>query len=86
MKEKKFPRFLLASNFRIEPVQEYIICTRPPHFIAEITKIDLKKKISKGNLKVEILEFWDSPDMEPHRLEGLKKRMIDWYIAQKTKP
>ena len=86
MKKTKFPRFLLATNIRVKPVEEYIIYTRKPRFIAEVIKKVPELGMRKGNLEVEILEFWDTVDMEKLNLEWLKKRMIHWYVAQKTKP
>ena len=63
------PKFLITENENTI----FIIHAQKPRMICKLIQVNGQPK------NVEVVEFWDD-EPEPKRLDGLLKRMFEWYI------
>ena len=71
---EKRAKFMVAVNPMVDPNEVYVLHTRKPRFLA---------KVERGSFEIvddmdSMLEFFGG---NPDKVQGLIKRMGDWYKA-----
>ena len=72
----KYPKFLIAKNPMAEPEGMYILHTQKPRFLAKVDR-NLFEVVDDID---EMLTYYKG---NADKVQGLIKRMTDWYITYK---